>query len=76
MTEKESAELDRELGSHGWTYDPAKGEFRSGERRVEWEELVALMPGLCFDDLMAFEGHKHDEWRKSIKRPRASNELT
>jgi hypothetical protein len=66
MTNQEAAEIDRQLDLRGWSYDPGSGEFRAGPRRLEWEEIVGIVPRLSFTDLMAYERQKHDEWRSKL----------
>jgi|KBSSwiStaDraftv2_1062776.scaffolds.fasta_scaffold2210752_2 hypothetical protein len=66
MTKEQTAEFEAKLKKQGWSYVAADGEFRSGGRRVEWEEVMGLIPGTTYDFLMAYELAKHQEWQATV----------
>jgi hypothetical protein len=66
MTNEQTADFEAQLKKRGWAYHPIDGEFRSGTRRVEWEEIIGLIPGTNFDFLMAYETARHNEWLTAL----------
>ena len=50
-------EFPRQLVARGFHAD----EFRRGGRVPDWEELIALAPGMTLDDLAACQNAQHDE---------------
>ena len=54
-------EFTRQLAARGFHYDRHAEEFRRGDRVPDWEELIALVPGMTLDDLAAGQNAQHDE---------------
>ena len=57
----EFEEFDRQLKSRGWRYDAGNEEFRDGERRLEWEDVVGLVPGSTLHEPASYQDEKHDD---------------
>ncbi len=63
MTRAQTIEFDNLLAARGWTYDAHIQEFRDGDRVLEREDVIGLIPGLSLDDLAAYEDAKYDASR-------------
>ena len=59
-----ATELNRQLRSLGWTFDPVDGDFRSDNGRMEWEDVIRLVPGLTLDELDAWADDQLEQWRR------------
>ena len=66
MTTDRTNEFEKQLAARGWRYDVENEEFLDGDRLLEWEDVIGLIPGLSFDDLAAYQDRKHDEWQASV----------
>jgi len=54
-------ELDLALAARGWRYEAGTELFMDGERQLDWEEVIALVPGMTRDDLVAYQDEKWDK---------------
>jgi hypothetical protein len=61
MTPDQTAEFDGQLKARDWRYDVGDEEFREGDRLLEWEELIGLVPGMTRDDLAARQDDQYDK---------------
>jgi hypothetical protein len=55
--------IDDALSSHGYRYDPSAEEFLDGERVIEWQEVIELVPGMTLDELASWQDAEHDRYR-------------
>jgi hypothetical protein len=53
--------LESALAARGWRYDAQTELFMEGERQLDWEEVLGLLPGLKREDLVAYQEAK---WKK------------
>jgi hypothetical protein len=56
-------QIDAALRAKGWRYDRGNELFMAGERVLEWEKLVCLLPGLTLDELASYQDDRHDDLR-------------
>ena len=61
--------LDSALAARGWRYDAKTELFMDGERQLDQEEVVKVLPGLTRDDLVAYQEAK---WQQLSPGRRAS----
>ena len=52
-------ELDRQLVRFGWSYDSHGERFTNGLRRVAYQKILALVPGMTLGELASYVNHKH-----------------
>jgi hypothetical protein len=63
MTIAES--FTRALAARAWRYDVESEVFYgASRRRIEWAEVIGLVPGMTLDELMAWQDAKYDELRQ------------
>lgn len=53
-------EIDGALRPKGWRYDRGNEVFKAGERVLEWEEVVSLVPSTTLDELASYQDDKAD----------------
>ena len=64
-------EFERQLKLRRWPYDVEDEVFLDGERRIDHEELLALMPDWTHDHVAAFQDAKYDQLRSRLaKQPK------
>jgi len=56
-------QFDRALRERSWTYSVCDEEFRDGERVLEWEELICLLPEMTLDELASYQDDRYDTSR-------------
>jgi hypothetical protein len=59
--------IEATLAELGWTYDSHSEEFKRGNRRVRYQTLLRIMPGITLDDLVRYVDHKHEQHRKESR---------
>jgi len=56
-------QFDRALRERGFRYDVGEEQFYDGERMLEWEELICLLPDMTLDELASYQDDRHDKSR-------------
>ncbi len=57
----DTTKLDQALAARGWRYDAKTELFMDGSRQLDSSEVLALLPGLKREDLVAYQESK---WNK------------
>jgi len=55
-----TSELDRALKKRGWHYDVENEVFRNRGRRLNYQQVGALMPGMTLDELASYQDDQYD----------------
>ena len=55
--------IRRGSGQRGWTYDTGDEAFREGERVLDVDELLGLLPELTLDELASYQDDRYDQLR-------------
>ena len=59
-----SVRIDQTLTTRGWHYDSGEEQFFAGDRPLELEELVDVLPDLTLVELGAYQDAKYDELQR------------
>ena len=61
MTGAETIEFERQVAARGWRYDEQSELFMDGDRVVDFEDVIALVPGMTPEDMAAYRDDKWDQ---------------
>jgi len=53
-----TTEFDRQLKLRGLSYDPGDGEIRDCGKRLTWQQVLRLVPGMTLGELALWEDHQ------------------
>jgi hypothetical protein len=56
-------EFNKDLRKRGWRYDAENEVFKAGEAELDWEAIIALVPGMTLDELAFYQDDQHDHYR-------------
>jgi hypothetical protein len=59
--------FDKQLAKRGWRYEVDDEFFYDGERIIDSEELLPLLPDMSLDELVSYQD---DRWDRSSQRRR------
>ena len=62
--------IDELLHSHGGRYDAEDARFILGDRVVDWQDVIDLVPELTLDDLRSYEDEKADAYMLQRRKPK------
>jgi hypothetical protein len=51
-------EIDASLRAKGWYYDRGNELFMDGDRVLQWEDVLSLVPGTTVDEVVSYQDDK------------------
>ena len=65
-------QIDAAHAAKGWRYDVSKDDFFAGNRRLGYQKILAVVPGMTLDELASYQ---EAQWGKSPKRREVAKSL-